>query len=1207
MKKVYLFISLMLSALAVGCNDSNTPDDAPTKPGVSDKVVVTVNATLYGDSKWAAGDKVAINGLESAAVTEEGAGSATYSFVTSELEAPVVVVAPFEALTGFNESSLPATQEYVADGHDSSAYVMAGLATEIYPVTEGDDKNLAADVDLKPIVGVVSLPLTLDAASAGPVSIKKISFTSKSGRALNGSWSASVVKVQDIPAEGETAEPVEPTYSYTIALTESGNNTATTNLSCGDGVAISSSPVYFNIVVPAGVYTGGFEVVISDTAEHNYILDLSEDVAVDAGSVTTLAASQFVVVDKAPATLSVTLAGEGFVWQEGDQVICNNELSKNAIDAAAAGTKSASFEFDAVAYPYSVFYPAEFYSTSGSLRFYEEQTISKSGVDRNLMVMAGYSATNEVTLNPLYGVVTIPITNMYEGESIALDKVEVRSQQGDPITGKYSINYRTGALSVVAGKDAITLIPAEEGFVIQPNETAEISFIVPKGNVRNGLVLNIYSSVGLVENHQVFPTGLSVYGGETLTADAYTYQEVKIDAIRTAEELVDFAKCVNMGRYKKYVNENGEVVLGNDIDMSTLSEWTPITGAVNAETGLPTGFDGVFNGQGFQITNWVTTQPLFGYLGATGIVKNLVIANSCGLVIPELSPYTLDGKDGSNYCFAFVVASNMAGTVEDVINYASVRCTCPDDSYAQTRAAIVGYTAVGGNIRRCINYGDVTLELANHISQTAYIGTVSGRFASNADNIGCGIYDCENHGDLTITFTDGKTSKNLYIGGVTGSSNSYTVTSGCKNYGDVTVNTTYAGAMLALGGITPYSAGEIKDCINEGNISHNNTGNIKGAIVAGIAAYQNGPISNCINKGNIYNAGKKFEGRNSIGSIDGTKSTSSAAPAAAGIVGYAYSSSGSPFSMDNCHNYGKITYLWTEADGSGTSGCTSVAGIIAAPWGDVTNCNNYGDIEFSATLISASSTVPNHLSRIGGIAGSDYYSKSQSESSIINCTNEGNLTVHSDVGTSNSNAAGIIGWPGKESACTNVTQGCVNKGNIVVSGISKFRAGGIQGGSGIIIDCVNEGDITINSSNSASNYGGLAGFHSGGYELKGSTNTGNIVANVAISGGGVAGMAGNLGNAAHAAGKIVNNTINCIVKAVDGTCGAGLVVGHFNGKTKEIYFGTEDEPIKVAGSLQIGEVVTVVDATNCNDPAVLGSGCANYDPAVHFYNCVLAQ
>ncbi len=1197
MKKVYLIISLMLSALAVGCNDSGTTDDPVKNPSLSGKTTVTVNATLPADLKWVAGDKVAVNGLESTEVTEESAGSATHAFAYSEIEAPFVVVAPFESVTGLNEFSLPATQSYQADSYDRTAYVMAGLAVETYAVTEGDDKNLAADVTLAPMVGVVSLPLTLDASASGAVSVKSVSFTANAGTPLNGSWGANANVVTD--------EAGVTTYDITLTAV---NNTSTTNLNCGEGVAISTSaPVYFNIVVPAATYTGGFEVVLSDTAEHNYIVNLSEDVVVEAGSVTTLSPAQFVVVEKAAATLSVTLAEGNFVWQEGDQVVCNNELSKNAVDATVAGTKSATFSFDAVAYPYSVFYPAEFYTTSGSLRFYEEQTISKAGIDRNLMVMAGYSATNEVTLNPLYGVVTIPVTNMYEGEAVVLDKVEVKTQQGDPIAGKYTLNYKTGSLSLVSGKDAITLLPAEEGFTIQPGETANVSFVVPKGTIRNGLLLNIYSSVGIVENHPVFPTGLTVAGGDTFTADAYTYQEVKIDAIRTAEELVDFAKCVNIGRYKKYVNENGEVVLGNDIDMSTLAEWVPITGAVNADTNIPVGFDGVFNGQGFSITNWATMQPLFGYLAATGTVKNIVIANSCGLVIPELSPYTLDGKEGSNYCFAFVVASNMAGTVEDVINYADVRCTCPDDSYAQTRGAIVGYTAAGGNIRRCINYGNVTLEFAKHNTNTSYTGTVSGRFTSGVDFVGCGIYDCENHGNLTITFNDSNTSKNLYIGGVTGSSNSYTVTSGCKNTGDITINTPYSGALAAIGGITSYSAGEIKDCVNEGDILFNNTGNIKGTIIAGITPYQNGPISNCVNKGNITAYGKKFEGRNTIGSIDTTNATSSPAPSFAGIVGYGYTSSGSPFSMDNCHNYGKITYLWSEADGSGTSGCTSVAGIIAAPWGDVTNCVNYGDIEFSATLISDSSTVPNHLSRVGGIAGSDYYSKSQSESSIINCTNEGNITVHSDVGTSNSNVAGIIGWPGKESACTNVTQGCVNKGNIVVSGISKFRAGGIQGGSGTIIDCVNEGDITINSSNSTSNYGGLAGFHSGGYELKGSTNTGNIVANVPISGGGVAGMAGNLGNSEHAAGKIVNNTINCIVKAAEGTCGAGLVVGHFNGNTKTIYFGTADEPIKVAGTLQVGETATVVDASNCNDPAVLGTGCANYSADAHIFNCVLAQ
>ena len=102
-------------------------------------------------------------------------------------------------------------------------------------------------------------------------------------------------------------------------------------------------------------------------------------------------------------------------------------------------------------------------------------------------------------------------------------------------------------------------------------------------------------------------------------------------------------------------------------------------------------------------------------------------------------------------------------------------------------------------------------------------------------------------------------------------------------------------------------------------------------------------------------------------------------------------------------------------------------------------------------------------------------------------------------------------------------------------------------------------------------------------------------------------MAGNLGNSAHDEGKIKNNTIKCLVKAAEGTCGAGMVVGHFNGNSKTIYFGTADEPIKVGGSLQIGETTTVVDATNCNDPAVLANGCKNYLATAHIFNCVLAQ
>lgn len=1191
MKKVYLFLGLMLSALAIGCNHSGTDEQTPVVPGAG-KDVVTVNATLPGGLVWAAGDKVAINGLESSAVAEEGAGGSTYAFTASKVEAPLVVVAPFEILTGLNEVTVPALQDYVADAFDRAAYGVAGIATEI--VEEGEqEKKLSADVDLLPVMGIISLPLTLDSATAeNPVSVKSISVTALSGAALNGVYNA----------EATTTTDEAGVVTYDVKMTAVADKvSATTTLDCGEGVAIDTvAPVYFNVVVPAGVYTGGFEIVVTDAADHNFILTLTDDVAVDRGAIVALTPSLFTVIEKAPATLTVKIAETGVVWAEGDAVVCNNSLSTNTVDATAAGTQTAQFSFDAVAYPYSVFYPAEYYTTSGSLRFYEEQTIVKNEVDRSLMVMAGYSSTNEVVLNNLCGVVSIPITNMYEGETIVLDKIEVRTSEGDPIAGKYHVNYRTNALTSVAGKSAILLNPVGDEFVIAPDETATVNFVVPKGSIRNGLIVNLYSSVGLLENHRIFPTGVIVRGGETATADTYEYKEIKVEKIMTAEELIDFAKCVNMGRYKKYVNEEGKVVLGGDIDMASVAAdaWPMIAGPAN-EAGLPLGFDGIFDGCGYAIKNWATSQPLFHTLAATGKIMNVNIDASCALNMPQEGLAGLTG----GAAIAFLVAHNLGGEISGCTNNADVLCNAPENP-AVTRAALIGYSLAGSNIRDCVNYGNVTIDMGTHGAGTGYIGTVSGRFASSAETIGCGVFNCKNYGALTINVATSNTA-NFYIGAVTGSSNSYTITEGCENYGALTFNSNNSGALVCLGGITPYSAGEIKNCINEGNIRFESTSQIKGTIVAGIASYQNGPISGCTNKGEIYMTGGAFGGRNTVGSInDGKNAKSSAAPTAAGIVGYGYSSSGSPFSMDNCHNYGKVTYNWFEVDGAGTKGRTQVAGVIGAPWGDVTNCNNYGDLTYIAKYKSATA---NHLSYVGGIAASDYYAMSQSESSIINCVNEGNITIDCDAGTSNNAAGGIIGWPGAESNCTNVTENCVNKGDILVSGEGKFRLGGIQGGSGIIKGCTNEGSITINSSNSGSVYGGLAGFHSGGYELINSINTGDIVCNVPISGGGVAGMAGNLGNSAHAEGKIKNNTIKCLVKSVEGTCGVGMVVGHFNGKTKTIYFGTADEPIKVGGSLQIGDVATVVDATNVMDPAVLGGNCSNFDATMHIYNCVLAE
>lgn len=1195
MKKVYLFIGLMLSALAIGCTNNGTEDQNQPVQGGNKDVVVTVNATLPSDLVWAEGDKVAINGLESSAVTAEGAGGATYAFTAAKTTAPVVVVAPFEIMTGLGEVTLPATQEYVADGFDRAAYGMAAIAPELTQVGE-DEKNLEASVNLLPVMGVVSLPLTLDSATAeNAVAVKQVSFTAIGGAAINGVWNA----------EATTATDEAGVTTYDVKLTAVKGSTST-NLDCGEGVAIDTvAPAYFNLVVPAGTYTGGFEIVVTDTDDHNFVLALAEDVVVERGAVVELAPSVFTVVDKAPATLTVTIAEQGMTWLEGDAIVCNNSLSTNTVAADAAGTQTAQFSFDAVAYPYSVFYPAEYYTTSGSLRFYDEQPLIKDGYDRKNMVMVGYSNTNEVTLNNLCGVVTIPITNKYEGENVIIDKIEVATSEGDPIAGKYHINYRTGDLTVVSGKSAIVLTPeVEDSFVIEPEATVNVSFVVPRGSIRNGLKLNIYSSVGLLENHKIFPTGVTVRGGEVATADAYVYKEVKIDAIRTAAELVDFAKCVNMGRYKKYVNEEGKVVLGGDIDMSTISaeNWPMIKG-VEVE-GVPTGFDGIFDGCGFALKNWTATMPLFHSVAATGKVCNIVIDSSCDLVVPAEPAYP--GLSGSN-AFAFIVA-HLAGEIENITNNADARYVTSNHP-ATILGLISGNPAAGANVRNCVNNGNFTLEIGNHKNGTGYFGTVCGRMIEDANHPTCGIFNCKNYGNLTITIVDANTGANCYIGGVTGSSNSYTVTEGCENYGNISFTTEQSNNAVLLAGVTSYSAGPVRNCINEGNVSFYSKGSYKSSIISGIASYVNGPISDCVNKGDItLKAEKNFAGRNSIGGIDGKSSSSTSAPACSGVCGYGYTSATSVFTMDRCSNYGKITYHWTDATGSGTSGYPMAAGVVSAPRGNVTDCHNYGDID--ANFGNSGATIK-LISYYGGVVAADVYAvKEQSSTSVYNCTNSGNITVHNDVCDASNNAlGGIIGWPGSETkaSCTNETKGCTNTGNITMSGKGKFRCGCIQGGSGRVIDCVNSGNLTINSSAAGSAFGGLAGFHSGGYELTGSTNTGNIVANCVLASGGVGGMAGNLGNAAHAVGLIANNTIKCIVKAPEGTCGIGMVCGHYNGKTKVINFGSEAAPLKIGGSIQIGENLTVVDASNVMDPAVLGNTCSNYDATYHLFNCVLAE
>jgi hypothetical protein len=280
--------------------------------------------------------------------------------------------------------------------------------------------------------------------------------------------------------------------------------------------------------------------------------------------------------------------------------------------------------------------------------------------------------------------------------------------------------------------------------------------------------------------------------------------------------------------------------------------------------------------------------------------------------------------------------------------------------------------------------------------------------------------------------------------------------------------------------------------------------------------------------------------------------------------------------MLNCTNSGAVSYsLGTSEITSAINRC-GIAGIIGSSNGKVEKCTNTGAINVNLPLPKGV-TSKEMIACVGGIGGSDYHAvkqgdrPAQSATDYIECVNEGTITFHSDIANSNSTCGGIVGWPGVESAAqVCVTKNCINRGNIVLSGLMKGRFGGIQGGAGHIIGCANYGNISANGINAASPLGGVAGYSSYNFKFEQNICECSISAQTVVES--VGGLIGAY------AGQKFNGGADCKVKCViaaaaDGQVDLGVVVGQVNGAV-DMTFGQADKPIKVSGGSINGTTIT---------------------------------
>jgi hypothetical protein len=205
-------------------------------------------------------------------------------------------------------------------------------------------------------------------------------------------------------------------------------------------------------------------------------------------------------------------------------------------------------------------------------------------------------------------------------------------------------------------------------------------------------------------------------------------------------------------------------------DISLTGEWTPIGNA-------STPFSGVFDGNGFTISNLTVTATqsyvgLFGY--STGVIRGLKLAN---VTIDVSGP--IDGP-----IYAGAVVGSSTGTLTSIE-------TLSGSVEARARAANTGY--VGGIVGVNFNGGSTFTGIINRVSVLGIANALGGVVGYSSNHLS--IYNSTNYGNIQGT---------SYVGGIVGQSYSLTLTN-LTNHGIIRFYCEYDKILRMMVSISYYA------------------------------------------------------------------------------------------------------------------------------------------------------------------------------------------------------------------------------------------------------------------------------------------------------------------------------------------------------------------------------------------------------------------
>ena len=519
-----------------------------------------------------------------------------------------------------------------------------------------------------------------------------------------------------------------------------------------------------------------------------------------------LPASSGLIIKAACTAATRTDINEGkSTWEAGDRITVVYDGTAYEYTAAEAGsTTTFTSEAGIVSYdaskPLTAYYPAT--TAEGTVGVEARRTISFQGAEQVNTARAPLVGT-PLENNLSEGALHVSFRNIFSVIELRIDAGELDSPARSIAVEPASEEGFEGWLTFTGTVDPATLAltPAADGtgtkLTLDFPEGADLTkpqtvkFPVGRFTSPAGLKLTLTTADDKTYTKNVYKSGIRTYNEKDGTFSARhlakaLYAFAPPGGIWTADDLVEFAAAVNAGEtLAPWQNEEGVVVLLDDIDMTGVTTWTPIgdatfalaSNALTISTGRP--FTGFFDGQDHTISNFkmvcdnVTPNRawgLFGALGPGAVVENLVFDASCSLEVKASKATDCGMLAGLVY----------DATVRNVTNNAPMSFDGSAGNVRMTMGMIgLAFANEGVVIDRLTNEADLTGEGGNNTTNGAtgvQIGGICGFSTNHASSANAVAFTgCVNRGNLS--------TKAARASGIVAAANRYTHLTDCTNYG----------------------------------------------------------------------------------------------------------------------------------------------------------------------------------------------------------------------------------------------------------------------------------------------------------------------------------------------------------------------------------------------------------------------------------------